>query len=140
MGEKLLDRATFAGAVFARDAHKCVLCGTAAVDAHHILDRKLFADGGYYLSNGASVCAPCHLQVEATAVSVEDVRAACGITEPALPTGFAGSKRYDKWGNEILACGARIPGPLFQDDGCRKALQTGGLLWSGIFRLSYEGQ
>lgn len=140
MDEKLLDRAAFAGAVFARDAHSCVLCGAAAADAHHILDRKLFADGGYYLSNGASVCAPCHLQVEATTVSVEVVRAACGIAEPALPEGFDPARQYDKWGNEILAGGDRIPGPLFQDDGCRKALQNAGLLWSGIFRMSYEGQ
>lgn len=140
MGEKLLDRATFAGAVFARDACKCVLCGAAAVDAHHILDRKLFEDGGYYLSNGASVCAACHLKVEATTVSVEEVRAACDIAEPALPAGFAGSKRYDKWGNEVITSGERIPGPLFHDDGCRKALQGAGLLWSGIFRLTYEGQ
>lgn len=53
MGEKLLERAPFVGAVFARDANTCVLCGVAAINAHHILDRKLYVDGSYYLSNGA---------------------------------------------------------------------------------------
>lgn len=140
MCEKRLDRATFAGAVFARDAHTCVLCGRPAADAHHILDRKLFHDGGYYLSNGAAVCAPCHLEVEATSVSVEDVRSACRIVEPALPEGFSRDESYDKWGNRILSDGRREPGPLFLDDGCRKALQAKGLLWSGIFVLTYDGQ
>lgn len=138
--DPLLDRKTFSAEIFKRDGHKCVLCGAPAVDAHHILDRKLFADGGYYLSNAASVCNPCHLRVEATTVTVEEVRAACGITAPVLPEWLDPSKRYDKWGNEVLADGTRIPGPLFGDDGCRKALQGAGLLWSGIFCLAYEGQ
>ena len=35
---------------------RCVLCDAVAVDAHHVLDRKLYPDGGYYLGNGAAVC------------------------------------------------------------------------------------
>lgn len=34
----------------------CVFCKKPATEVHHILDRKLFDDGGYYENNGASVC------------------------------------------------------------------------------------
>jgi 5-methylcytosine-specific restriction endonuclease McrA len=58
--EKLLTRDEFRDRVYARDKHKCVFCGVPATEAHHILDRKCYPDGGYYLNNGASVCNPCH--------------------------------------------------------------------------------
>lgn len=130
---QLLERQAFNAACFDRDAGRCVNCGVPAVDAHHILDRKLFADGGYYLSNAASVCGACHLKAEQTLITVEALRDACGIMYPALPDGFDVARRYDKWGNEILEDGSRSPGPLFHDDGARKALATAGLLYSGVF-------
>ena len=34
-------------AVFKRDANLCVICHAAASDAHHIMERRLFDDGGY---------------------------------------------------------------------------------------------
>ena len=52
----LLSRAEFRDSVFKRDKNKCVFCDKAAIDAHHIIERKLWNDGGYYLNNGASVC------------------------------------------------------------------------------------
>ena len=64
-----LTREQFRNAVFARDKHKCVLCGKPAVDAHHIMERKLWEDGGYYIENGASVCADCHWKCERNEVS-----------------------------------------------------------------------
>ncbi len=45
---ELLTRAAFRAAVFARDGGRCVICGAVAVDPHHILDRALWPDGGYY--------------------------------------------------------------------------------------------
>ncbi len=51
-----MTRDDFRNAVFARDNHRCVICGEPAKDAHHILERRLFPDGGYYLNNGASLC------------------------------------------------------------------------------------
>ena len=30
-------------------------CQAAAIDAHHIIDRKLWADGGYFIDNGAAL-------------------------------------------------------------------------------------
>jgi 5-methylcytosine-specific restriction endonuclease McrA len=64
MNQKLLPRDIFRSAIFARDKHSCVLCGGIAQDAHHILDRKLCHDGGYYMDNGVSVCASCHILCE----------------------------------------------------------------------------
>lgn len=86
---KLLSRDDFRESVFARDQHTCVLCGNPAQDAHHILERRLWQEphekGGYFLSNGASVCGSCHIKCETTEISVEDVRLAAGIEKPVIP-------------------------------------------------------
>lgn len=37
-----LTREEFKQQVFERDEHCCVVCGKPAVDAHHILERRLF--------------------------------------------------------------------------------------------------
>ena len=81
MEAKLLTRDNFRDSVFERDNHKCVFCNEKAVDAHHILERRLWKDGGYYLDNGASVCEEHHLACERTDISVEDVRIACNNGE-----------------------------------------------------------
>lgn len=44
---KLLSRKDFREGVFARDGNKCVMCGEASKDAHHIVERRLWLDGGY---------------------------------------------------------------------------------------------
>ncbi len=128
----LLTRDEFRAQVFVRTGGKCVFCERAAVDAHHILERKLFvATGGYFADNGAAVCAEHHWACETTQLSVEEVRAAAGIAKPVLPPGFDGSRSYDKWGNRILSgnwSGYRIAGPLINDAGARKALAIGGVL------------
>lgn len=124
----LLSRDEFRTQVLARSKGACVLCHAPAVDAHHILDRKLYPDGGYYLSNGAAVCAQCHFLCEYTQVSVEDVRLACGIVDPVLPPGLDPGVVYDKWGNRIWPSGLRSAGPLVNDRGMRKALCRGGLM------------
>ena len=128
---KLLTRTQFKDQVFARSNGVCVFCDKPAVDAHHILDRKLFADGGYYLDNGAAVCEEHHLQCEFTLISVEKVREACKITHEVLPPEFAAHYVYDKWGNIENFDGTFNPGPLINDDGCLKALKRGGKI--GLF-------
>jgi 5-methylcytosine-specific restriction endonuclease McrA len=45
---ELLNRDEFREGVFERDNHKCVICGKPAVDAHHIMERRLFPDGGKF--------------------------------------------------------------------------------------------
>ena len=82
---ELLSRNEFRSSVFSRDGYKCVFCDSEAKDAHHILERRLFPDGGYYLNNGASVCEEHHIDCENTSITVEALRIACGITSPVIP-------------------------------------------------------
>lgn len=126
--QKLLTRDDFREGVFERDGHKCVFCNEPAVDAHHIIERRLFSDGGYYLNNGASVCEKHHIECEQTKISVEDVRIACGITKPVIPEHLYDDHVYDKWGNTILPNGNRQIGELFHDESVQKVLKEGGVL------------
>lgn len=120
--DQLLTRDAFREGVFARDSKRCVLCGAPGQDAHHIIERRLFPDGGYYLGNGATVCGDCHLKCEATLVSVEDVRLAAGIRKKILPPGYYDDHVYDKWGNAVMANGQRMRGELFDDESVQKVL------------------
>ncbi len=124
----LLTRDAFREGVFARDNHKCVVCGAPAVDAHHILERRLFPDGGYYLNNGASVCAEHHMACEMTTITVEQIREYAGITKPVIPPHMYDDTVYDKWGNVILDNGRRLRGELFNDESVQKVLGQGGVL------------
>lgn len=129
--EKLLTRDAFREGVFERDNHKCVFCGEPAVDAHHILERRLFTGeqlGGYFLTNGASVCGKHHLECEMTTISVEDVREACGITKPTIPEHLYDDHIYDKWGNCQSPNGQWMMGELFGDESVQKILDRGGVL------------
>jgi hypothetical protein len=126
MNAILLTRDAFREAVFARDEHRCVFCGKPAVDAHHILERRLWPDGGYYRDNGASVCGDHHMRCETTEVPTEDVRAACAITKVLLPPHLYADQPYDKWGNPILPNGQRLKGELFHDESVQKVLAMGG--------------
>lgn len=134
---KLLSREEFKDKVFARDDYKCLVCGEPAADAHHILERDLFDDDGFYLENGASVCNACHIKAEMTLITVEELRALAGIKVPVLPAGIYESDVVDKWGNYILPNGTRMRGPLFYDDGCQKILGKAGLLDSFSERVKY---
>lgn len=131
MEPKLLTRDEFRDGVFKRDNYKCVFCDQPAVDAHHIIERRLWTDGGYYLENGASVCEEHHLQCEMTIISVEQVREACGITKIVVPEQFYPEQRIDKWGNYILDDGRRTRGELFFDESVQKILAKGNVL--GLF-------
>jgi hypothetical protein len=120
---QVLDRDSFREGVFARDGHKCVICGQPAKDAHHIIERRLFPDGGYYLDNGASLCQEHHIQAEETTLSCEEIRAAAKIEKVVLPPHLYRDERYDKWGNPYLPNGAqRVKGELFDDESVQKVL------------------
>jgi len=69
--DELLTRDEFKRQVFAKAKGKCCVpgCDCDAVDAHHIMDRKLWFDGGYYLSNGAALCSKHHLDAEQSRIS-----------------------------------------------------------------------
>jgi hypothetical protein len=99
--KKLLTRDEFRISVFERDQYKCVYCSKKAVDAHHLIDRSLFDDGGYYLDNGVSLCEACHIEAEQCFISVEELRKLAGIKTIVLPTGLNENVIYNKWGKEI---------------------------------------
>jgi hypothetical protein len=120
--DPLLSRDDFRKAVFERDVYQCVMCGEPAQDAHHILERRLFPDGGYRISNGASVCGKHHLEAEQTTLSCNALRECCGIAKPILPPDFYEEFSYDKWGNIIHPNGTRSPGPLFHDESVQKVI------------------
>lgn len=115
-------RDAFREGVFARDRHRCVACGAPAVDAHHLIERRLFPDGGYILDNGVSLCAAHHRDAEATTLSCEALRAAAGITRTILPPHLHPDRRYDKWGNPVLRGETRLRGELYFEEPVQKIL------------------
>ncbi len=119
----LLTRDQFREFVFARDSHKCVVCGKPAQDAHHILERKLWSDGGYYIENGASLCGEHHLAAESTVLTCKELRERIGIKYFPLPDHLYTDQEYDKWGNPVLPNGLRIRGELFDDPSVQIVLQ-----------------
>lgn len=124
----LLSRDAFRESVFARDGGMCVICSAPAVSAHHIIERRLWNDGGYYLDNGASVCEGCHILAEQTVISVETMWAAIGARTFPHPEDLYSDLQIDKWGNLIADNGARYPGPLFYDSSVQKVLRAGGVI------------
>lgn len=118
----LLSRSDFRNAVFERDGYRCVVCGEAAQDAHHIIERRLWSDGGYYLENGVSLCGRHHIEAEKTTLSCGEIRNLAGIKTVAIPKHFYRDLNYDKWGNVILPSGKRLKGELFYDESVQKIL------------------
>ena len=137
MNDILLHRDDFREGVFERDNHKCVICGKQAIDAHHIIERRLFPDGGYYLDNGASLCEEHHIQAEMTILSTDLIRTKAGIKNVILPPHLYSDVEYDKWGNEILKNGNRIKGELFNDLSVQKILEKGNVLSLFTDRVKY---
>jgi len=121
--DRLLSRDDFRSEVLKRDGHKCVCCGTDAQDSHHIIERRLFHDGGYYLGNGVSLCGGCHLKAESTLLSCEELREKAGIGRVVLPEHLYPDQAYDKWANPILPNGQRLRGELFHDESVQKVIK-----------------
>ena len=137
---ELLDRDTFRNAVYERDHHKCVICGCRVhpLNAHHIIERRVWDDGGYYLDNGATLCddrygpdglhVGCHMKAEQTVISCDSIRAAAGISKIHLPSHLYDEYSYDKWTNILLPDGTRVKGELYNDESVQKVLKAGGVL------------
>jgi hypothetical protein len=120
------DRQQFFYDVMVRAEHTCVVptCGEPAVDAHHIIERRLWQgdgfggsrdNGGYFWPNGAALCGPHHFEAEQTIISCEQLREWAGITEVVLPEHLSEDEVWDKWGNLVLPNGMRLRGELFYD-------------------------
>lgn len=98
----LLSREEFNTIVLKRDGYKCVLCSHQTdLAVHHILDRALFTDGGYYEDNGVTLCPKHHLEAENGIFSCEELRDAAKIETIFLPPKYDPTKKWDKWGEEI---------------------------------------
>lgn len=120
----LLSRKEFVSACLARDQNRCVICHTSiGIHVHHIIERRLWDDGGYYVENGASLCGECHIKAEQTLISCDEIRAAAGILTVEIPEHFYPDTAYDKWGNIILTPDKRLKGELFFDESVQKILQ-----------------
>lgn len=133
----LLSRKDFRELALRRDDGRCVLCGAPATEVHHLLERRLFPEGGYRLGNAASVCGECHRRCERTEISVEELRAASGIVIKVLPEEFYPEEIYTKWGDPVLPNGQRMRGPLFQDPSVQRILREGGMLDRYTERVKY---
>ncbi len=122
---ELLTRKVFRARVLARDGNKCVHCGVSdkSLVAHHIIERRLFDNGGYYIDNGASLCSECHILAESTLLSAQALRDAIGISEVILPSHLYRDYHYDKWGNIIQEDGTRLRGELFYDRSVQKIMK-----------------
>jgi hypothetical protein len=140
--EPLLDRDTFRQLVFERDNYACVACGASAaegvrLDAHHIIERRLFTaegeEGGYFVDNGATLCDDrqkhlgCHRLAEQTVLSPSQIRELAGIKTIVLPNGTYDGK-YTKWLDPILKNERRGRGPLFYDLSVQRILAEAGML------------
>lgn len=133
----LLSRDEFREAVFKRDKHLCVCCKLPAQDAHHLMERRLWEDGGYYLDNGVSLCAKCHLLAENTVLPPRRLMEAAGITKRLLPSHLYEDYEYTKWGDIENANGMRYKGELFYDESVQKVLKAGGVLPLYLDRIKY---
>jgi len=104
--KELLTRDAFRESVLERDQNQCVWCSDSDSDlaVHHIIERKIWEDGGYYMSNGASLCPTCHIQAEAGFVLPHKLWAKIGeeFNHDLYPSGLTEAVDYDKWGQEIL--------------------------------------
>ena len=123
-------RDAFREAVLLRDGGRCIVpgCGHDATDVHHLMERRLFSDGGYLEDNGVSLCGQHHLDAERTVLAADELRTAAGICDTVLPSGWDPGLLYDKWGNIISSTGWRYPGPLFWEKSVQRALREGNML------------
>lgn len=123
----LLSRDDFRNGTFERDRFQCVVCGAPAVDAHHIIERRLFKGvhekGGYFLDNGASLCEKHHIEAEQTIISCQTIRQLCGIDTIVLPEHFRPGWEYDKWGN-IITTEGRLKGELYYEMSVQATLKN----------------
>jgi hypothetical protein len=129
MKSELLTRDQFRERCLARDRNMCVICGdTNDLSVHHIIERRLFSDGGYYMDNGATLCEKHHILAETTQLSCERIREEAGITTTRIPYDYYSDVRYSKWGDVMLSNGTRMKGPLFDDESVQKILKIGDVL------------
>ena len=133
----LLDRDTFRNSVFKRDGNACVVCGGDAKDAHHIIERRLFDNGGYFLDNGVALCGYCHIKAEQTIFTPEYLRERAKISKVILPEHLYEDYEYTKWGDIQNSNGTRYKGELFFEESVQKILKSANALDLYSERVKY---
>jgi len=92
-----------------RDYGECIVPGCDAEvtadpdgpgEVHHIIERKLWEDGGYFPANGASVCNPHHRLAEENIIPPQAFWRWVGTNAPTIPE-QCDSIDIDKWGESL---------------------------------------
>lgn len=103
---KLHSRDEFRNIVLNLFGGRCCIpgCPNPAEDAHHIIERRLWPDGGYYVENGAPLCdlngTGHHMEAEKNLILPQELRELCG--HPIIiPDDWDDSLEYNKWGSVI---------------------------------------
>jgi len=96
------NRKKFRESVFSRDNNECVVpwCDNESDDAHHVIERELWKDGGYILNNGASVCNKHHKYAENNNIPPQAFYQWIGIENPPLPKSID-DINVNKWGKKF---------------------------------------
>lgn len=96
------NRKKFRQEVFGRDNNNCIVpwCSNESDDAHHILERELWEDGGYIKDNGASVCNHHHKYAETNNIPPQAFYMWAGIENPPTPK-CVDTINVNKWGEEF---------------------------------------
>ena len=83
-----MTREEFKKEVFEVTGGKCCIpgCGCDAVDAHHIMNRHLWSNGGYDITNGAALCAKHHMDAEKGIISPRQCLEFMGIPIDSIKT------------------------------------------------------
>lgn len=94
---KLLSRTEFRERCLDRDDGDCLVpwCRQDADEVHHIIERALWDDGGYYKANGASVCNHHHQYAETNDIPPHAFWRWLDV-EPLTPEGIPAN--VNKWG------------------------------------------
>jgi 5-methylcytosine-specific restriction endonuclease McrA len=81
-----------------RDHNKCIICNEInELTIHHIIDRSLFKDQGYYIDNLITLCPVCHIKSENGTYTCNELREKANIDNIVLPDGYDNSVEIDKW-------------------------------------------
>lgn len=96
-----MTREEFKKEVFNVTKGKCCVpgCECDAVDAHHILNRHLWSNFGYILSNGAALCSKHHIEAEAGIITPRQCLEYMGVKKEdiQMPDEFNDVMTYDEY-------------------------------------------
>lgn len=97
-----LHREEFHKKCFEREEDQCIVpwCTQKPDEAHHIIERDLWDDGGYILENGVSICNHHHQYAESNDIPPQAFWFWLGISDPPLPDAVD-TWQINKWGRNF---------------------------------------